>query len=712
MTGPGFLSELKRRKVARVALVYAATAFAVLEGAELIVSNLGLPGATIQVLLVLALAGFPIALVMAWALELTPEGVRVDTSPTDAPADSSIAESEPGASSARSPSGLTGARPGPGQAARPSWIGGRTLLVTGTMVALGLALGAGWFAGSSMASAPDAGGHRIAVLPLRDMNPDGSNAILAAGVQEDLLTRISKIRELSIISRTSVEEYADTEKSIPEIAAELGATAIIEGGVQRAGNNVRINVQLIDGLSDAHLWAETFDRPWSLDNLFAIQTEIAEAVAAALRTALSAEERTRIDDRPTDDEEAYALYVQARSAYERAGAGAPQLLRETVRFAEAAVAADPTFAEAYAVLSMANAFLFWIQADRSPARLQRARAAADSAAELDPSLAEAYVAMGHVYYWGHLDYEAALAEFRKAERLNPEALDLYQGLGAVHRRQGRIEEAIAYFRRSFANNPRRAASAVTVGESLGLAGRFAEADSMHALGMRLDPSASFYPMFRAVNEVARGDTTRARTLMTAAATLSARPEEEVRGWHQYVLRLARDPEGELRVAEQAQDSIGFSDQYYLLPSALMRAEALRRLGRAEDARAAYSAAVALLDTWVQNRPDDERAWSALGLAYSGLGRDEDAVRAAQRGTELLPVAREAWRGAIRADDLARVYVRVGRHEEALDILEDLMSRPARTVVSPALLRLDPEWDPLRDDARFRALLRAPAEWTS
>ncbi|HSM35926.1 MAG TPA: tetratricopeptide repeat protein [Longimicrobiales bacterium] len=692
MNGPSFLAELKRRKVVRVALVYGATAFAMLEAADLIVPRLALPDWTITLLLVLVMLGFPIALALAWAFDLTPEGVRPEV-PTE---EAATAHAAPGVASG----------------GRGTWVGGRTLLATGVMLALGLALGAGWFAGSSMAgSGAPSDGHRVAVLPLRDMDPDGSSAILAAGVQEDLLTRLSKIGELSIISRTSVEEYAGTSKSIPEIASELGATAIIEGGVQRAGDHVRINVQLIDGRSDEHLWAETFDRPWSMDNLFAIQSEIAERVAEALRAALSPDERARIDDRPTESEAAYELYVQARNAYQRGGAGGPQDLREAVRFAEGAIAADSSFAEAYAVLSLAHAFLFWIQADRTPARLESARAAADRAAELDPSLAEAYVAKGMYHYWGFLDYDAALAEFRRAERLNPDAFDLYQGFGSVHRRQGRMNEAIAYFRRSLENNPRTASVASTVGESLGLAGRFAEADSLHALAIRLDPTAPFYPLFRAVTVVAMGDTARARIHIEAAARLADKPEEQVRGWHQHILRLARDPLAELQVAEQAQDSIGFSDQYYLLPSALMRAEALRRLGREQEARSAYSAAVALLETWVENRPDDERAWSSLGLAYSGLGREREAVRAARRGTELLSVDREAWRGAVRADDLARVYVRFGRREAALDILEDLMDRPARTVVSPALLRLDREWDPIRADARFRALLAAPAEWS-
>jgi TolB-like protein/Flp pilus assembly protein TadD len=686
---PSFLEELKRRKVVRVALVYGATTFAVLQAADIIVPRLQLPDWTITLLLVIALLGFPIALALAWAFDLTPEGVR--------PEMSAKAATAPPASG--SPLG-----------GRGSWVGGRTLLVTGVMLAIGLALGAGWFAGASMAD-PRSDGHRVAVLPLRDMNPDGSNAILVAGVQEDLLTRLSKIGALSIISRTSVEEYAGTSKSIPEIATELGATAIIEGGVQRAGDHVRINVQLIDGRSDEHLWAETFDRPWSLDNLFAIQSEIAERVADALQAALSPDERARIEDRPTDNEEAYELYVRAKEAYEAGSAGVVALNHQAVAFAQGAVEADSTYAEAYALLALAHAYLYWLQEDRTETRLQAARSAARRAVELDPDLATGYVAQGMIAYWGSLDYEVALEQFARAERLDPAAYDLLTGIASVYRRQGRMREALEYFRRASDQSPRQAGPAFNVAETNGLLGRFAAADSSITRAARLDPSDWYHPATRALLHLAwNGDTARARMALTAAEGRTTDPT--MLSWFRVLFaRLTRSPADELAAVEGIADSIGFNDQYYLIPADLFRAEALRRLGRSAEAERAYASASAMLERWVETRPEDERAWSALGIAYAGLGRAEEAVEAARRGVELLPVEREAWRGAMRAVDLARVYVRTGRLREAIEVLRDLMDRPARTVVSPALLRLDPEWDPLRNEPGFQALLAMPAEWT-
>ena len=593
---------------------------------------------------------------------------------------------------------------------RGRWVGGRTLIFTGVMLAIGLALGAGWFAGASLSS-PRSDGHRVAVLPLRDMNPDGSNAILVAGVQEDLLTRLSKIGALSIISRTSVEEYAGTSKSIPEIASELGATAIIEGGVQRAGEHVRINVQLIDGRSDEHLWAETFDRPWSMDNLFAIQSEIAERVAEALQAALSPDERARIEDRPTDNEEAYELYVRAREAYEAGSAGVAALNHQAVAFAQGAVEADSTYAEAYALLALAHAYLFWLQEDRTETRLEAARSAARRAVALDPDLATGYVAQGMIAYWGALDYDAALEQFARAESLDPAAYDLLTGIASVYRRQGRMREALEYFRRASDQSPRQAGPTFNVAETNGLLGRFAAADSAITRASRLDPSDFFLPATRTLLQLAgSGDTARARVALSAAQARTTDPTQV--SWIRVLFaRLTRAPADELAAVEGIADSIGFNDQYYLIPTDLFRAEALQRLGRSTEAGRAYAAAAAMLERWVETRPEDERAWSALGRAYAGLGRDEEALGAARRGVELLPVEREAWRGAMRADDLARVYVRIGRPSEAIAVLEDLMDRPARTVVSPALLRLDPEWNPIRSEPGFLALLAAPAEWT-
>lgn len=274
-----------------------------------------------------------------------------------------------------------------------------------------------------------------------------------------------------------------------------------------------------------------------------------------------------------------------------------------------------------------------------------------------------------------------------------------------------MREALEYFRRASDQSPRQAGPTFNVAETNGLLGRFAAADSAITRASRLDPSDFFLPATRTLLQLAgSGDTARARVALSAAQARTTDPTQV--SWIRVLFaRLTRAPADELAAVEGIADSIGFNDQYYLIPTDLFRAEALQRLGRSTEAGRAYAAAAAMLERWVETRPEDERAWSALGRAYAGLGRDEEALGAARRGVELLPVEREAWRGAMRADDLARVYVRIGRPSEAIAVLEDLMDRPARTVVSPALLRLDPEWNPIRSEPGFLALLAAPAEWT-
>lgn len=273
-----------------------------------------------------------------------------------------------------------------------------------------------------------------------------------------------------------------------------------------------------------------------------------------------------------------------------------------------------------------------------------------------------------------------------------------------------MEEALASFQRAARLSPREMSSAFSVGETLGLLGRFDEAEHALAEARRLDPTNWVPPGVLSLTRLAAGDTEAARAFADSALELSTGSDWVVSYRYQADF-VGRDYVSALRTAEAIGDSLALNDQYFLIPTSLFRGRALQALGRTEDARAAYRISAALLERWVEVAPEDERAWSALGLTYAGLDRDEDAVRAARRGAELLPIERELWRGAYRADDLARVYASVGRSEEAITILQTLLDRPVRTVVSPALLRMDPDWDPIREHPRFQALLDEPTEWT-
>ena len=545
---------------------------------------------------------------------------------------------------------------------------------------------------------------RVAVLPFRNANQgDKESEMLALGIHDDLLTRIPRIRSLRIVSRTSVEEYRGSSKQIGEIAVELGAGAILEGSVQRAGGNVRVNVQLINGKTDEHMWADTYDRPWSLDNLFAIQTEIAEYVARALSAALTPEDRATIAARPTSSEEAYTLYTQARDLLtrdndERASAQALALV-------ESAVEKDPSFAIAWAMVGWLHVWAYWTRVDRTPERLARAQQAITRALTLEPDLPEAYAAQGLYHYWGHLNYDAAVAEFQRVLKRDPDHADALDWLASVRRRQGRMQEALALFERATAADPRNALIRINVGNTLSMLGRLEQAAAEIRAAKAISPEVwnrNDEPnIWRAAGDLNAMERALASGLRFFPDHNSLRLSEVE------LNRLRRHYDAALRalarVSVPAFES--YSTEVVLVDQ--VAGDLHRLAGRADSARARYRLAEAWLKRRIAERPNDEFAWSVLGLTYAGLGRKQEAIRAAEHAVALMPVSKEAWNGATRAVQLAAVYTQLGEHDKAIGVLQDLMARPVRVVISPALLRLDLTWDPLRADPRFVALTKLP-----
>lgn len=536
---------------------------------------------------------------------------------------------------------------------------------------------------------------RIAVLPFRNANAgDEPSESFALGVHDDLLTRLSTIDGLRVISRTSVGEYADTEKGIPQIAAELGAGTIIEGGVQRAGDAVRINVQLIDGRTDEHVWAETYDRRWSMENLFAIQTEIAEEVARKLRIALTREDRESLSRAPTRDALAFQRYAEARDAFWRGE------FEEAIALARTATARDPEFARAWALEAIAHVSIYHHQetpSARSPERLEGARAALVTAERLAPRDPDVLVARGQFEYHGFLNYERATEAFERALAEDPSNALAFNGLAAVRRRQGRVEEAVEGFRRAVELDPRSDGAAADYALSLAAVRRYAEAlPALDGAGVRREADIAY----GALLGLLAGDRAVARAYLErlptgGASAVAARTLVALTGRDFPAARAALD----------GSDGpwVQIDPQFALLPLDLWEGDALRYAGAADAARDRYESAVRRLELWLEDQPEDERAWGALGRALAGLGRADAAIAAAERGVELMPYGREALRGAQRLDDLARVHARLGNDLEAITILEDLMRKPAGMFVSRATLGAEPEWDTIREHPRFQAL---------
>src|SRR2546426_6514180 len=404
----GFFEELQRRKVYRIAAAYIIAAGFIIQIGSAVFPAWELPNWTLRLVVVLLLMGFPIALILAWAYDVTPQGIRVT----------------------------------PGSHRRRNLI---MLIATGVIISAG----AGFFL------LPRASARKIdksiAVLPFQSLSDEKENAYFADGIQDDILTNLSKIAELKVISRMSVMSYrGDAVRNAREIGKTLGVATLLEGSVRRIGNRVRVNVQLINASNDEHIWAEDYDR--DLTDVFAIQTDLAQKIASALQAKLSPNEKARLDNRPTQNPDAYLLFVQAHDYANR-----PDMFRDTSLKAEQlfeqAIKLDPNFAAAFAGLSLVESRIYH-SFDPTPGRREKARRNADEALRLQPDLPEGHFALGFSYYYGDRDYERALAEFEIAKRDLPNEAKAYMAIGAIQRRQGKWTESTANLEKAAALDPK------------------------------------------------------------------------------------------------------------------------------------------------------------------------------------------------------------------------------------------------------------------
>ena len=690
-----FFAELKRRKVFRIAAVYGAVAFVVLQVADILVPALHLPESLTTGIALVAILGFPIALVLAWAFDTTPSGIqRTDVAATGE-IESILAQS----AAKRWPSGL--------------------LALFGVVA---LAVG-GWMALSSRSSAGDgsettgaaaaprstddragSGGEEsrppsIAVLPFDNMSRDPETLPFTDGLHDDLLTQLSKIGSLKVISRTSVQEYRDSPKSIPEIGEELDVGYVLEGGVQRAGDQFRLNVQLIDAESEGHLWAEQYTGELTVAGIFAVQTEIATKIAEALEAQLTEDQRESLARVPTDDLEAYESYRRGMD-YIRESYTEPNI-RTADRFADQALSRDSLMAEAWALKSVAASSLYWFFYDRSDSLTEASLAHARRALELAPDQPYGHWALGAWHYRVQLDYEAALREIDLALEGMPGEVELLTLAGSVRRRKGDMEEAIHRFAEAHELDPRQSMASYSVGETLSLLRRYDEAEPWFRTAIRIRPDFAYPYSFLATNRMrAAGDTAGARELLQELIELGIYEEGVENAGFVELHRVQRETEALRRDVQGTE--VYRNTQFVFEPSPYVTGWAWRIAGDEERARLAFDSARVVIEGRLAAAPQDARYHSVLGIALAGLGRDAEAIQSARRGFELMPPEKEAWRGSYRLRDLAMVYAMTGRTDEAIGLLEELLSIPADFGVWD--LRLDPYWDDLRGDPRFGALL--------
>ncbi|PYK72150.1 MAG: hypothetical protein DME44_05370 [Verrucomicrobia bacterium] len=658
----GFFEEVKRRKVYRVAVAYIIAAGGIIQLASAAFPAWELPNWALRLVIVSLLIGFPIALILAWAFDVTPQGIK--TTPTIAL---------------------------PGAHRRRNVI---MLVATGVIISAA----AGFFVlPRAVARKID---KSIAVLPFENLSDDKENAYFADGVQDDVLTNLSKIGDLKVISRTSVMQYRGKTTNVREIGKALGVSNILEGSVRRSGNKVRVNVQLIDANSDEHIWASDYDR--DVTDVFAIQTDLAQKITDALQAKLSSAEKSRIERKPTENGEAYLAFVQAHNLQD--AVEDLEKLKQSEQLYARAIQLDPMFALAIARYSQLESWIVHTF-ERTVERREKARTLAQQALQLQPDLPEAHLAMGFSLYYGDNNFEAALKEFEIAQRDLPNEAEGYLALGAIQRRLGKWPESTANLEKAASLNPKDSWVLQNLALSYQTLRDFDAANKTIDRALKVNPdNLGLWEVKSKLAIAEKGDLSVAERAFQSVISLPMNDLEKLRvaGGRADVFLLERKYQEGLREAESLSDGLlagvpaALCAKYYLVGFAR------RALHDEAGAQAALLKAKDLLEAQLKQSPDspDLRIQLAKVLAY--LGEKDAALNEARRAAQILPESKDAFGGPEITAGVAEVCSIVGENGRAIELLDGLLGRPSPLTVP--LLKLSPAWDPLRSDPRFQALL--------
>jgi eukaryotic-like serine/threonine-protein kinase len=648
--------------------------------------------------------------------ETVPEGVEraVAKALAKSPADRFGTAAEFGKALADGQTPAPARGPGPGRAAptiaveppRSPTSARRRVPVAAVTLGLGILIGLGvlfaWRRSHREdAAAGDNGRKMLVVLPFENLGR-AEDDYFADGLTEAISTRLGSIRRLGIIARQSAMQYKRTAKSPKQIGQELGVQYILSGTVRwdRSGggaSRVRVSPQLIAVADQRQLWAEQYDT--ALASVFEVESSLAKRVASALDLALAGSERQSLEARPTQNLDAYDAYLRGKEASDRGFD--PEDFADAARMYERAVALDPSFAAAFAELSITQSFIYWLYIDRSAARLARAKEAVDRAQQLAPDLPETHLALANYYYRSALDYDRALTELAALERTRPGDPDLARWRGFIKRRQGRWEESLADLQRAAQLNPRAAVTYADLGDSYLYLRRYGEALASYDRALALNPGSPDIAVQKALAYLSqtgdRAGVQRVLPDLTRRIAPVGGPTGII-GLADLVPLLSREQQ-ELLLRLTIETFVGDTAGW-----ALARAMVYRAWGQDAPARTAFESARAVLERRLAVRPDDHILLAEHGFALAGLGRAEEAIQQGMRAVEARSISRDAVDGPLVATNLARIYTMLGRVDAAIDQLQIVLSRPGP--LSPAWLRADPLWEPLRGNPRFERLVSA------
>jgi TolB-like protein/predicted Zn-dependent protease len=669
-----FLQRLKERKLVQWGIAYVAAAFALLQGIDIVAQRFSWPDSIERILIIASCIGFFFVLVLAWY------------------------------------HGERGAQR----------VTGMELFI----LALLLGVGGGFlwrFAGTAQEriartatspaspnESPSAVNRKsIAVLPFENLSEDKGNAYFADGMQDMILTKLAGIGDLKVISRTSTDKYQSRPDNLKTVAAELGVATILEGSVQKAGDQVLINVQLIDAANDNHLWADAYSR--KLDNIFGVEGEVAQKVADALKAKLTPAESAHVAEAPTRNAAAFDMFLQAEEQAKEADASESE---RTYLAADAdylqAIALDPGFALAYARLALNQLNRHWFATPLTASQLATTKAYADRALALAPNLPEAHLALGYYDYWGFRNYADANIEFKRALALAPSNINALVGLAFVARRSGEMAQALTYFEQAVAISPRDPMPPREYGVTFTIVRRYAEADAQVRRSLILSPeSAGSYDDLLAIQLFGFGD---ADAIRHAVKSLP--------GWRIAAANAA--PGDIMALANNRTYADVFARRFdaalHAWDSAPTETEEERRTGQA--ARIAISL---LAGRAAQVRPDCEQLAPSLRAALAQnpqslsllqqlswvdvcLGQNAEAIELAQRAVEILPISKDAFFGTFQLVGLAQIAAWADAPDLALKTIRHLLAIPAGSILSIERLKLDPVFDPLRKDPHFQKLI--------
>ncbi|PYL29808.1 MAG: hypothetical protein DMF39_06565 [Verrucomicrobia bacterium] len=675
MNPKNFFGELKRRNVYKVAVAYIVAAWALAQGIAQVFPVFDVPNWIIRLIVVLIIIGFPIALISAWAFEITPEGIK-RTEEADAMP----------------------------QSARPSnrtWI---YIVVVGAAISLSLFFLGRYTAGNRITS-----GDRksIAVLPFASLSQDKDDVYFADGVQDQILTNLAKVSDLKVISHTSVRQYkTGAERNMREIGQQLGVAYIMEGSVQRVRDRLRINAQLIDARTDTHIWAETYDR--TAADLFAIQSELAQSIVTQLKAKLSPQQKAEIEERPTQDLDAFELYLQAKTivdSYLNATDVRAAML-QALKSLDDAIKRDPNFVSAYCYAARANDLLFFFDLDPTPDRISLAEAAVNTALRLRPDSAEAHFAQADYYFRCLRDYDRAQEELAIARPGLPNSTPFFILSGYINRRRNHFADAERDFSTAFALDPRNPNAYNLLADTYVLQRRFPEAvhvyDNVLAAGEDVP-----IVRFRRANCVLNGtgNTGPMRDILMKSPEMEfAGSQTPVRSW--MAMLDGNYAEAERVLVASPREDFQDVDLSFYFPKSWYQAMVSRAKGDSARATAALRECREILAQRLIVKPEHARTIAVLAQVDAGLGEKDLAIREAQHAIDLMPISKDIYDGALVLEGLAQVYTWTGDRDRAIELVQRLVTMPS--YINYARLKLHPLWSPLRSDPRFEKIVASLA----